>query len=350
MTDSAGSRSSGRCEDLFGDASETENQSHIVSFRDLYNDEQIAREERLATAGNRLKERIASLNQQKQERRVVLDPRIGLIKNRNTRRPARPKLAANNRALRWTAKDYKPRSLAEKARIAASNIAHASKPIKVPSKSSLRLAVQRSLGTKPDPIYVDDALPEDCDSGKTIPKDNLNGTRFVERVVKVPAKSSIDRPFRLGRVLSSTVLDSLSLSPDDQAQIPSRKQPAIAKIEHSQSQITTTAFKRACNDASPEAPLPAVRKSVPGITRKPKPSKPRSASEEALQQQTMTTSPQKVSLPLHDHQTQTQDLQQAHSPPNGPASPPSAPSTLIPPVKRPSAPSIFIPRKRPKGP
>lgn len=95
-------------------------------YRELYYDEQIARAERLASAGTRLKERIASIKQSKEERRVQLDTRLRAPEKRSRRTAA------------WTRQAYRPKSIMDKAKERAGRVAFAYEPPRFTKRSMLR--------------------------------------------------------------------------------------------------------------------------------------------------------------------------------------------------------------------
>lgn len=336
----------------------------FISYRDLYFDEQVRREEKLATAGTRLKERLATLAQRKEQRRTILDPRLGLDRRKKRR-------VGPVQNVHWSQREYRPKTLAEKARIKAGTIAFAYDPPRATRLgiSTTRYAIDSSAGQQtiaPNrPSYIEEELepgrrPSSAVKQSFAPASNSNfratcaatssgGTRFTQRTVTVPVKSSIDRPYRmLGGKLAlasskptlpqtsppSSDTDSGALSPP--AQLPRRDIPGIRRkpmpIKPSESMMSPPLSDYSANSPPPptfetsgaDGHSAAIQSCVEPVT-----------SYRAAAQLPRAYSPQQIARVSVHHES-------AASPP------PSTSLPMLAPPKRPSMPSLFIPRKRNK--
>lgn len=345
---SAGGEAVSNYEDLFS------------TYRDLYYEAEVARDEKLALAGSRLKEKIATLRQKKQERSVVLDPKLGLNPKLNRRSKISPIKT------RWSQQQSsaRPKTLMEKARAKAGAVAYAYHPPKF-TRSSMRIACMASIPSKPKLNYKEVDSNDDITtaisshSGKAVNTGKGKGTHFVERTVAVKSKATPQKPFKdaAGPVLSHAqhigILDG-SIKP-----VPTSN--AVACPPKLSAQHAQTA-KPADEPVPVAAPRPI--KNIPGITRRPKPANydkhlgpppfTSDAPSPSSSSATSHLSPPYIPSPIES----------AASPPNwshvvAQLSPPASTSSSSfydPPPSTTSAsattkkpkPSLFIPRKRPK--
>lgn len=235
------------------------------SFRDLYYDEQIARAERLASAGTRLKERIASLKQMKEERKVQLDTRI---------RANGPKRRTAKNA-HWSQKEYKPKSFVEKAKEKASRVAFAYEPPKFRRSSMRPSTIAPAVDRKP--TYTDaDVHGLDIDrKGKE-----------KEKAQPKPVMSMFTR--RPG-VLAKSPIKDLSYKA---AGLPVPKtvppEKMVKEVNTPSNASSPPARLQSASDSAPKPPLatlshslhvktvppliePRPIRNIPGITRRPRP-------------------------------------------------------------------------------
>ena len=287
----------------------------FTSFRELYYDEQVRREERLATAGTRLKERIASLTQRKQERRTILDPKLGFSQKR---RRGIAGVALSGTALKggrrvgpvpkihWSQREYRPKGLADKARQRAGNIAASfASPLPVTSVSSasavagpaaytapratratvqaVKYAVESSRAegvssTSAPPKRPDyrEAVIEGEEEDEAAEKERQARARrqpkFIERRIAMPVKSSAERPYRAGS-------DSGEQRQLVKRSIEAGSQSTAAATGRTSSRLTAgpspigSASTSSDMSSVPAQPPARVIKSIPGIKRKPIPLK-----------------------------------------------------------------------------
>ena len=261
-----------------------------------------------------MKERIASIKQQKQDRRVVVDPRLGFDKARRTK-------ASLRKQAHWTSKNYRPKCLADKVRLKASSIAMAYRSTASQQKSSMRIAISNSLPKSLVPPYI---VPDEMDEKEPASGEQrckVHGTKFVERTVNMRPKMSMEKPLRVSGVKKATKAEDVRILQDPKRQ---------------------------------EEDLEMPKKVIPGITRRPRPVK------QDVDCQSDTTLIL-TSLPAPPHDTTSPVPQQVPSlkatspiaiiPPQSHLSPPLTDGMLpTPPPMLPKRrpPSLFIPRKRPK--
>lgn len=271
-------------------------ESLFACYRDLYCEAELAREEKLARAGTRLKEKIASLKQQKEQRAVVLDPKLGLNprisrggRGRRTNRisPIKTRVGHSNAAQQHG--HSRPKTLMEKARLKAGVVAYAYHPPKF-TRSSMRIACMASNPSRAKPKYAevgedeegkDEALARsEAPRDKSAPSSNSTpsatqgqGTRFVERSVTVKAKSSIDRPHKEADGLGIPKPVHVKMLPQGQnVHRGPRSRPSPTTSPHAM-KLTSKP-----TDPTPPAPgrdreilpRPSPIKNIPGVTRKPK--------------------------------------------------------------------------------
>lgn len=318
----------------------------FMSYRDLYYDEQVRRAEKLASAGERLKERMNNLAQMKSSRQTILDPRLSL----NLRKRRRGQTLPTGRG-HWS-KETRPRTITEKARARASQLAFAYDPPRFTRSASMKVGF---IPSKPTPLYMENPLEdataqqmtrgifgprrgkpslEACQAANGSFSATTNGntssrpTTFVERTVSRPAKSSIDRPYKVLQLPEKGVSGQMSKTSVTQPKsIVSRPTSSIPI------------------PSSPSSPAdkPVISlKNIPGITRRP------------------------ISQKQFDERQMVQGIWRtngasppAMSPPTQPevasSTPPAVSAIAIPdlpmlsqPRKKVSGPSLFIPRKKTK--
>ncbi|KAK9893361.1 hypothetical protein P389DRAFT_20265 [Cystobasidium minutum MCA 4210] len=128
------------------------------SYRDLYYDEQVRREEKLASAGERLKERMSNLAAMKSSRQTILDPRLSL--NLRKKRRGQITLPTGRRNVAgWENNNSRPKTLTEKARARASQLAFAYEPPRPRFTRSASMQVG-FIPPKPRPVYKEDSLED----------------------------------------------------------------------------------------------------------------------------------------------------------------------------------------------
>lgn len=331
---------------------EDEDDDLFMSYRDLYYDEQVRREEKLASAGERLKERMNNLAQMKSSRQTILDPRLSL----NLRKRRRGQTLPTGRH-HWS-KESRPKTLTEKARARASQLAFAYDPPRFTRSASMKVGF---IPQKPKPVYKESSL-EDVQPSQATTKGifgprrgkpsleacqaaneafsrkgsnaHAKATSFIERTVTRPIKSSVDRPYKLLELPTHGIPGN---SVTKTATPPRSAQNHIQPI--------TRAPIQAAPASSSEVQIPRPTINIPGITRRPILQKKGSEHGQTLAPTDTSVSPA-GSPPL--------STAIASSPPP-PASTSSLSSTPVPnlpmmsqPRKVPSGPSLFIPRKRAK--
>lgn len=313
----------------------------FVSYRDLYYDEQVRREEKLASAGERLKERMNSLAQMKSSRQTILDPRLSL----NLRKRKRGQTLPTGRT-HWS-KESRPKTLTEKAKARASQLAFAYDPPRFTRSSSMKVGF---IPPKPRPMYKEASLddshtasprkvgifgprrgkhPLEACQGPTEAFVRKTGsshskpTSFVERTVARPVKSSPSRPYRAHAFDAEITMAKAA---------PYSKSPQLTQSASGTPQ-TNNSFD------TKERTRPSL--SIPGITRRPLP--PKKISE---QNQPVT----KTSIAVSPTATPTTSSAAASAPPSSgsPAPASDLPMLSQPRKALPSGPSLFIPRKRTK--
>lgn len=369
---------------------ESDSAALFTSYRDLYFDEQVRREEKLATAGTRLKERLASLAQRKEQRRTILDPKLGLAKRKGGSRRVGPVGRAQ-----WSQREYRPKSLAEKARIKAGSIAFAYDPPRATrlGTSTTKYAMETSPGkpvvppTRPsfkEEGYVESRRPSSAsrpsqDSSSSLKRkspysdpvfrsripdlpeigssSSSSQMRFVDRTITVPVKSSMDRPYRMQN-------GKLSLAPHP----PAGQQRSMLPQTSPPSSDTDSGALSPPADAPP-----APRREIPGIRRKPMPVKPKPPEETVVLSEPLVSaasgsrpgilppssvlgagnatvqSPQSALSPGLAGPTASHSAFSASKPTRLTTHPASGTALpMMAPPRRPTMPSLFIPRKRNK--
>lgn len=240
------------------------------------------------------------MKQQRDERRVVLDPKLGLKKTKGGR--------SAPLKTHWSLTGYRPRTMTEKARAKADAVAKAFQTPSAPIRgSSFRVAMQHSLSNKPAPVYAEPEFEQPAQKKRILPP-----TRYVARTVTVKAPSSMENPYR------GTAIKRRAAGLDE------------AKSVSSITQAQETAVQ----------PMPVI-KSLPGITvrrREIKPEEPALVHAEAAdsfpRDEVKPAPPPPSSSPAQSQP----EIRPIHQQP--------IPSPSI--KKRPP-PSLFIPRKRLKG-
>lgn len=334
---------------------ESEHDDLFVSYRDLYYDEQVRREEKLASAGERLKERMHNLAQIKSSRQTILDPRLSLNLRKRRRGQTLPTGASR---LHWSKKESRPKTLTEKARARASQLAFAYDPPRFTRSASMKVGF---IPQKPKPVYKESSLEdmqtsqgttkgifgprrgkpsiEACQaanqafSRNPIPNTvKPTSTSFVERTVTKPPKSSIDKPYKALELPTNGIAGKSITKTTPISRSPQKNQaPSQDTLQVSNSR----------NDNEQQQPRSAIN--IPGITRRPiLHKKPASEEDQFIPQNSGSISPA-ASPPLASAT--------ASSPPSSSlASVRSVPVPNLPmmsqPRKVPSGPSLFIPRKK----
>lgn len=317
----------------------------FMSYRDLYYDEQVRREERLASAGERLKERMSNLAQIKSSRQTILDPRLSLSLRKRRRGQTLPTGRTH-----WS-KESRPKTLTEKARARASQLAFAYDPPRFTRSASMKVGF---IPPKPKPLYKEESLGqavekpqvkgiygprrgkpslEDCQAANEAFSRNakpgptrVKPTIFVEKTVSRPVKSSIDKPYKILQLPREGISHT-------------RTRPiAASAASHSPKAITTTTTTP--TTATVSKPTSSI-KHIPGITRRPIPQKQLEEQESQAvkrpETDTTLTPPAITSL-----------LASSPPPSSSALSAPDLPMLSQRPRKLPPGPSLFIPRKKPK--
>merc|ERR1712225_70390 len=239
----------------------------------------------------------------------------------------------------------------------AGAVAYAYHPPKF-TRASMRIACMASIPTKSKPNYRE-ADSQDGHTGKDTATGKSKATKFIERTVTVKSKTASPRPSKdaAGSVLSHAQhIGMLSKLP--QSGVASSVKGGTPPAPQRQPQTTTK---------PPEETVPATAprpiKSIPGITRRPKPA---NYDKQHLGPPPFTSdapSPSSSSATSHLSPPYIPSpIESASSPPNwthvvAQLSPPtSSASSSFPDytsavtntVVKKSKPSLFIPRKRPK--
>lgn len=376
----------------------------FTSFRELYYDEQVRREERLATAGTRLKERIASLTQRKQERRTILDPKLGFSQKRRRGIAGVALSGATLKGgrrvgpipkLHWSQREYRPKGLADKARQRAGNIAASfASPLPLASVSSgsavagpsvytapraTRAAVQavkyavessRAEGassTAAPPRRPDyrEAVIEGEEEDEAAVKERRSRARgqpkFIERRIAIPVKSSAERPYRAGSASGEQrQLVGRSSGSGGGSRAAAAATSATSDRSMAESSAASPASTSSDMSSVPVQSPPRVIKSIPGIKRKPIPLKSDSSGQPPASALTSTDSTMPAMSPPANAALYA-DLRQRPSPASSPPlsaaagsmslvdSLPMLNTASMPTAVKRAKPSLFIvPRKRSK--
>lgn len=306
----------------------TSSSSRPLCFRDLYYDEQIAREERLATAGSRLKERVAALKEQKMQRRVILDPKLGLQKKKKrgsaplkTAFVRRNPVVVMKKPVSWAQREYKPTAGVDRAKDKALAVAAAyyasPKFTRAVSARYDEAVTGKTASLPPKKTQSSIANPYILieDDGEEEPDRSTTGARGVKRT----------------RTLPQVRQDPVAPAPVVAAQV-------VAPVATSSPVVETCTQPAVVTTSASEAPRPI--KLMPGITRRPKVIKPADAAPVAPAEP-MPVAPaidRAASAPGPASLTTVRNRV-----PSLPALP-DLPMLSRPP--RPSHPSLFIPRKK----
>lgn len=330
-----------------------------------------------------MKERLNHLAEVKSGRQTILDPRLSLHLRKRRRGQTLPtgRMLSNVRG-QQRQPVFRTKSLAERARAKATMIAaNRSQPPQFTRSASMSVGL---IPPKPRPLYKESSLDSvDGQSNISLSKGiygprrgkvlsatsavsrtdlmaSNGGTKFVERTVTVPAKSSIDKPYKSTRKV-------VEASPPGKTR--------VLALPGRELQHKTTSALSSQQAVSPDTTPPVPIRNIPGITRRKQPVKLGMEKDDTIsgtRSQSDSTQDTKVvkSVPLPNvsmarpqiSPPSTPASSSAGSPPtysdtnSGPFSPPISESTSttasdavsLPMFSQPrrAVPSLFIPRKK----